>query len=102
MVAISHRPHARSLRPMVAVSPRTPHKPSGQISCQQKRLLTSFTILLLSLPLALHLTHTDCYDVEIWENRVRVFYGTEKREGERLKLYTGDISPYSSDRVSDL
>jgi len=25
-----------------------------------------------------------CYDVEVGENRVRVFYGIAKREGERL------------------
>jgi hypothetical protein len=43
-----------------------------------------------------------CYDTEVGENRVRVFYGTEKREGERLEIYTGGISPCSSDRVSDL
>jgi len=24
----------------------------------------------------------NCYDMEVGENRVRVFYGTEKREGE--------------------
>ena len=34
MGAASHRPHARSLRPMGSVSPRTPHKQSGQIPCQ--------------------------------------------------------------------
>jgi len=33
---------------------------------------------------------------------VRVFYGTEKREGERLEIYTGGISPCSRDRVSDV
>jgi len=43
-----------------------------------------------------------CYDMEVGENRMRVFYGTEKREGERLEIYTGVISPCSSDRVSDL
>jgi hypothetical protein len=31
--------------------------------------------------------------MEVGENRVRVFYGTEKREGERLEIYTGGISP---------
>ena len=36
-----------------------------------------------------------CYDMEVGENRVRVFYGTEKREGERLEIYTGGISPCS-------
>jgi hypothetical protein len=35
MGATSHRPDARSLRPMGAVSPRTPPKSPGQISCQQ-------------------------------------------------------------------
>jgi len=43
-----------------------------------------------------------CYDMEAGENRVRVFYGTEKREGKRLEIYTGGISPCSRDRVSDL
>ena len=42
------------------------------------------------------------YDMEVEENRVRVFYGREKREGERLEIYTGGISPCSRDRVSDL
>jgi hypothetical protein len=37
-----------------------------------------------------------CYDMEVGENRVRVFYGTEKREGERLVIYTGGIGPSSS------
>jgi len=27
--------------------------------------------------------------MEVGENRVRVFYGTEKREAERLEIYTG-------------
>jgi hypothetical protein len=40
--------------------------------------------------------------MEVGENRVRVFYGTEKKEGERLEIYTGGISPCSRDRVSDL
>jgi len=40
--------------------------------------------------------------MEVGENRVRVFYGTEKREGERLEIYTRGISPCSSNRVSDL
>jgi len=35
------------------------------------------------------LYHQYCYDMEVGENRVRVFYGTEKREGERLEIYTG-------------
>jgi len=43
-----------------------------------------------------------CYDMEVGENRVRVFYDTEKREGERLEIYTEGISPCSSDRVLDL
>jgi hypothetical protein len=43
-----------------------------------------------------------CYDMEVGENRVRVFYGTEKREGESLEIYAGGISPSSHDRVSDL
>jgi len=28
--------------------------------------------------------------------------GTEKREGEKLQIYTGGISPCGSDRISDL
>jgi hypothetical protein len=28
-----------------------------------------------------------CYDMDVGENRVRVFYGREKREGERLEIY---------------
>jgi len=36
------------------------------------------------------------------ENRVRVFYDAEKREGEGLEIYTGGISPCSSNRVSNL
>jgi len=40
--------------------------------------------------------------MEVRENRVRIFYGTEKREGERLEIYTEGISPCSRDRVSDL
>jgi hypothetical protein len=43
-----------------------------------------------------------CYDMEVGENRVRVFYGIERRERERLEIYTGGISPCSRDRVSDL
>jgi hypothetical protein len=31
--------------------------------------------------------------MEVGENRVRVFYGTKKREGEKLEIYTGDIGP---------
>jgi len=42
MGAASHRPHARSLRPSVAVSPRMPHKPSGQIPCQHGVYLKRF------------------------------------------------------------
>jgi hypothetical protein len=38
--------------------------------------------------------------MEVGENRVRVFYGTEKREGERLEIYGRYISPCSSGRVS--
>jgi len=40
--------------------------------------------------------------MEVGENRVYEFYGTEKREGERLEIYGRDISPCSSHRVSDL
>jgi hypothetical protein len=40
--------------------------------------------------------------MEVGENRVRISYGTEKRKGKRLEIYTGGISPCSSDRVSDL
>jgi hypothetical protein len=28
-----------------------------------------------------------CYDIEVGENHVRVFYGTETREAERLYIY---------------
>jgi len=34
--------------------------------------------------------------MEVGENRVRVFYGIEKRDGERLEIYTGGIGPCSS------
>jgi hypothetical protein len=47
-------------------------------------------------------SNSRCYDMEAGENRVRVFYGTEKREGERLEIYERDISPCNSHRVSDL
>jgi hypothetical protein len=41
--------------------------------------------------------------VTIWKGRtVCVDSGTEKREGERLEIYKGGISPCSNDRVSDL
>jgi len=43
-----------------------------------------------------HLHATNCYDMEVGKNRVRVFYGTEKREGETLEIYTGGIGPCSS------
>jgi hypothetical protein len=33
--------------------------------------------------------------MEVRENYVREFYGTEKREGERLEIYTGGICPCS-------
>jgi len=34
-----------------------------------------------------------CYDMEVGENRVRVFYGTEKREGkEKDSRYMGETS----------
>jgi hypothetical protein len=50
----------------------------------------------------IYICNTNCYDMEVGENRVRVFDVTEKREGERLEIYTGGISPCSIDRVSDL
>jgi hypothetical protein len=34
--------------------------------------------------------------MEAGENPVRVFYGTEKREGEILEIHTGGIGPCSS------
>jgi len=34
--------------------------------------------------------------MEVGENRVRVFNGTVKREGERLEIYTGGIGSCSS------
>jgi len=37
-----------------------------------------------------------CYDMEVAENCVTVFYGTERREGERLQKYTRGIGPCSS------
>jgi len=40
--------------------------------------------------------------MEVGENRGCIFYGIEKREGERIEIYTGGISPCSRDRVSDL
>ena len=43
-----------------------------------------------------------CYDMEVVENCMYVFDGTEKRQGERLDIYTGNISPCSRNRVSDL
>jgi len=33
--------------------------------------------------------------MDVGENRVCVFCGTEKREGERLEIYTGGIGPCS-------
>jgi len=43
-----------------------------------------------------HFYLAQCYDMEVGENRTCVFYGTEKREGEKLEIYTGGIGPYSS------
>jgi hypothetical protein len=40
--------------------------------------------------------------MEVGENRLRIFYTIEKREGERLEIYIGGISPCSSHHVSDL
>jgi len=41
--------------------------------------------------------------MEVRENCEGVFYGTEKREGERLEIYTGGIGSCSSTvYVSDL
>jgi hypothetical protein len=34
--------------------------------------------------------------MEVGENHAHVFYGTEKREGEKLKIYTGGIGSCSS------
>jgi hypothetical protein len=51
--------------------------------------------LLLLASLAVNSIYTcscQCYDMEVGENRVRVFYGTEKR-GEKLEIYTEGISP---------
>jgi hypothetical protein len=43
-----------------------------------------------------YMEHVNSYDMEVGENRVHVFYGTEKREGERLEIYTGGIGPCGS------
>ena len=43
-----------------------------------------------------------CYEMEVGENRVRVFNGTERREGERVEIYTGGISLCTSDYILDL
>jgi hypothetical protein len=40
--------------------------------------------------------------MEVGENCVHIFYGTEKRKGERLEIYTAGISPCNRDHVSDL
>jgi hypothetical protein len=40
--------------------------------------------------------------MEVGENRVRVFNGTERREGERVEIYTGGISLCTSDHILDL
>jgi hypothetical protein len=40
--------------------------------------------------------------MEVGENRMRVFYVTEKREGEKLEIYGRDISPCSTHHVSYL
>ena len=53
---------------------------------------------LLPAPLAvssIYIHNRNCYDMEVGENRVRVFYGTEER-GERLEIYTGGIGLCSS------
>jgi hypothetical protein len=34
--------------------------------------------------------------MEVGENSMLAFYGTQKREGERLEIYTRGISPCSS------
>jgi hypothetical protein len=50
-------------------------------------------------PLTQCLGYRKCYGMG---RAVCIDYGTEKREGERLEIYTGGISPSSSDCVSDL
>jgi len=35
---------------------------------------------------------SDCYGMEVRENRVRVFYGTEKREKEKNSRYIQEAS----------
>jgi hypothetical protein len=43
-------------------------------------------------PIYVYLHHT-CYDMDVGENRVRVFYGTEKREGkEKDSRYMDETS----------
>jgi len=41
----------------------------------------------------------ECYEMG---RIVCIDYGTMKREGERLEIYTGGINPCSNGRVSDL
>jgi len=44
----------------------------------------------------MHICNTGCYDMEVGESRVCVFYDTEKREEEKLEIYTGGIGPCSN------
>jgi hypothetical protein len=42
-----------------------------------------------------HMQHT-CYDIEVGENRVRAFYGTENREKEKDSRYIQKASAPAS------
>jgi hypothetical protein len=43
-------------------------------------------------PYEIYLCNIGCYDMEVGENRVRVFYGTEKREKEKDSRYIQEAS----------
>jgi hypothetical protein len=40
----------------------------------------------------MYICNNRCYDMEVGENRVRVFYGTEKREKEKDLRYIQEAS----------
>jgi hypothetical protein len=43
-----------------------------------------------------------CDNIDFGENHVHEFYDTEKREGEKVEIYTEGIIPCSLDRILDL